>query len=171
MITPDTTGSGRGHNRPESLEAIPPDAGQALVQLCWGSTLLFVISSALGLVGPGSFGPASAVVALLLFAVGCVVFLFAYGVAIGRSRFDAIGVGGLFFLAGSAPPPIRRSLLGSLGVQVVVAFGAASIAPFTEAAFGILTPVLGLGLCGLWAARHGWFQPQDTDWDREVPGG
>ena len=34
---------------------------------------------------------------------------------------------------------------------------AASIRPFTAVAFGILAPMLGLGLMGLWGARHGRF--------------
>ena len=43
------------------------------------------------------------IVSLVLFAVGMVVFVWAYAVAVGRSRTDLIGIGGLFFLAGSAP--------------------------------------------------------------------
>ena len=156
-------------NRPRSLESIPPDTGEAIVQLSWGSTLVFTISSIVGLLGPESWATASAGVSISLFVVGCVVFLVAYGYAVWRSRLDSMGVGGLFFLAGSAPTPIRRSLLGSLAVQLVVAFGAASLEPFTAAAFGILAPILPLGLCGLWGARYGWFEPRSADWDTGVP--
>ncbi|MCP5026447.1 MAG: hypothetical protein GY929_09200 [Actinomycetia bacterium] len=156
-------------NRPRSLEVVGPDAGQAIVQLSWGSTLVFTISSVAGLLGPESWATASAGLSIVLFVVGCVVFLVAYGYAVWRSRLDAMGVGGLFFLVGSAPTPIRRSLQGSLAVQLVVAVGAASIEPFTAAAFGILVPILGLALCGLWGARYGWFEPRSADWVSGVP--
>jgi hypothetical protein len=64
---------------------------------------------------------------------------------------------GLFLLTGSAPPAVRRALLTCLGIQTVVAFATAAVRPFTPLAFGVLVPTLGLGACGLWAARHGTF--------------
>jgi hypothetical protein len=87
--------------------------------------------------------------------------LSAYAIAIGRSRFDAIGIGGLYFLAGSAPAPVRRLLLGALAVQTVVAFATAGARPFSALAFGILVPMFGLGLSGRWGARYGNFDPRD----------
>ncbi|MCP3855778.1 MAG: hypothetical protein GY745_13095 [Actinomycetia bacterium] len=156
--------------RPASLDSIRPDAGEAIIQLSWGSTLVFVVSSLVGLLGPESYATASAGVSIAMFVAGCVLFLVAYGYAVWRSRLDSMGVGGLFFLAGSAPAGVRRSLLGSMAVQLVVAFGAASIKPFTAAAFGILAPILGLALCGLWGARFGWFESRSADWDTGVPG-
>ncbi len=84
-----------------------------------------------------------------------------YGRAVARSRTDEISVAGLYFLAGgSAPSPVRRRLMGALLVQVVVAFATAAIRPFTSLAFGVLVPVYGLGLAGLWASRHGEFPPR-----------
>jgi hypothetical protein len=50
--------------------------------------------------------------------------------------------------------------LGSLAVEVVVAFGTAAARPYTIAASAILAPVYGLALCGLWAARYGTFPPR-----------
>lgn len=102
----------------------------------------------------------AALVALTLFGVGCIVFLAAFTVAVGRSRTDAIGIGGLFFLAGSSPRFVRRHLLGSLGVEVVVGLATASIRVFTSLAFGTLVPVFGLAMVGLWGARHGAFGPR-----------
>ena len=81
----------------------------------------------------------------------------AYAIAVGRSRTVDIGIGGLYFVAGSAPKEIRVNLLGSLAVQVIVAVVAASVRPFTSVAFAVLAPLWGLGLTGLWAARHGTF--------------
>lgn len=102
--------------------------------------------------------PLAAAVALALNAAGVAAFFWAYGVAVRRSRSDAIGIGGLFFLAGGvAPRPIRRALLGALVVQVVVGLSAAAARPFTSLAFGVLAPLYGLSLVGLWAARHGRF--------------
>ncbi len=50
---------------------------------------------------------------------------------------------------------MQRRLLGALGVQCVVVVAAAVAQPFTAVAFGVLAPMLGLGLIGLWGARHG----------------
>ena len=44
-------------------------------------------------------------------------------------------------------------------VQCVVAVTVASVRPFTVAAFAVLVPMYGLGLNGVWAARHGTFGP------------
>jgi hypothetical protein len=59
-----------------------------------------------------------------------------------------------------APKPVRWRLWAALAVQCVVAVTAASVRPFTTAAFSVLVPMLGLGLNGLWAARHGTFGPR-----------
>jgi hypothetical protein len=47
-----------------------------------------------------------------------------------------------------------------LAAQVVVAVATAAARPFTTLAFGVLVPVFGVGLNGLWAARHGRFPPR-----------
>ncbi len=104
--------------------------------------------------------PVALVVALVLFAIGCVVFLAAFATAVDRSRTEAIGIGGLYFLAGSAPRSVRVSLMTSFAVEVVIAFTTASIRVFTSLAFGILVPLFGLALAGLWGARHGEFEPR-----------
>ena len=66
----------------------------------------------------------------------------------GRSREVEIGIGGLYFLAGTAPRIVQLHLLGSSAAEVVVAFATASARPFTSLAFGMLVPVYGLGCCG-----------------------
>jgi len=50
--------------------------------------------------------------------------------------------------------------MGALSIQVVVGFTAASFRPFTTVASAVLVPVFGLGLAGLWGARHGSFGPR-----------
>ena len=83
--------------------------------------------------------------------------------AIGRSRTDLIGMGGLFFLAGSAPRAVQRSLWASLAVEVVVAVATAAARPFTPLAFGVLAPMFGLGVMGLWGAKFGTFPPRPPE--------
>ena len=41
-----------------------------------------------------------------------------------------------------------------------VALGAAIARPYSSLAAGTLTPLYGLALCGLWAARYGTFPPR-----------
>ena len=73
---------------------------------------------------------------------------------------DELTLPGLFWLSGAAPAEIRRPLLGAFVAEVVIAFATASARPFTGLAFGILVPVYGLGLAGLWGARAGTFPPR-----------
>ena len=81
---------------------------------------------------------------------------------VGRSQYEAVTLSGLFFLGeDTAPAGVRRALRVLLAVQVVVAVAAASVRPFSELAFGILVPMLGLGLITLWAARHGEFAAKE----------
>jgi hypothetical protein len=110
---------------------------------------------------PSTFSGVSSAVSAALFFGGCAVFVAAFLRAVARSRTDDITVANLFFLmGGSTPPAVRRSLFASLAVEVVVAVAAAAARPFTTQATGILAPMWGLGLCGLWAARHGSFKPR-----------
>jgi hypothetical protein len=88
-----------------------------------------------------------------------------------RSREVEIGIGGLFFLAGAtAPAAVRRTLNTSLALQAGVAVAAASVRPFTTLAFGVLAPVFGLGLNGIWGATYGRFGPRIVDGPRRPSG-
>lgn len=134
--------------------------GGRIVVGSWAGTAGFTAIASAAVVSSSLRGVAVGV-DLALFAVGIVTFLSAYGIAIARSRTDAIGIGGLFFLVGdSAPARVRRHLMAALATQVVVALLTASLRPFTSAAFAILVPMYGLGLAGLWGARHGHFSPR-----------
>lgn len=133
-----------------------------LVRASWAGTVIYTVAAVVGTIWIDAV-LLTVVVSLVLFAIGTVAFLAAYLAAIGRSRYDAIGMGGLFFLAGSAPQAIRRSMLLSFGLEIVVAFVTASLRIYTPVAFGLLVPMYGLGLMGLWGARFGDFPP------REVP--
>ena len=96
-------------------------------------------------------------VSLALFVSALVIWFYAFGVAVVRSaRGDDIGVGGLFFLFGSAPSDVRRWLFAALGVSAVLAFATAA-----GNAYAALEPMFPLALVGLWGARHGTFPPRD----------
>ena len=134
--------------------------GRWIVRASIASTVVLAVVTALAATWPDTFVLAFFVVALACFVGGCVLFVVDVLVAAGRSRTVEIGIGGLFFLAGSAPPSVRTPLLASLAVQVVVVVAGAAVRPFTPLAFGTLAPVVGLGWCGLWGARHGLFPPR-----------
>ncbi len=133
-------------------------SGDPIIRASWAGTVVFG-ASAIAAALTRSADMAAAAVALALFAAGIAVFFWAYAVAVNRSRTDAIGIGGLFFLAGpgTAPIPVKRALLSSLALQSLIGLGTAGARPFTTLAFGVLVPLYGLSLTGLWGARNGTF--------------
>jgi hypothetical protein len=137
--------------------------GRGIIRASWIGTVVFTITAVASAIAPNTFIAAGVATAGLLFFAGIGVFFWAYAVAVNRSRTDLIGMGGLFFLAGSAPRRVQWSLLGSLAVQVVVGLVTAAVHPFTPLAFGVLAWMYGLALCGLWAARYGTFPPRPAD--------
>jgi hypothetical protein len=149
-----------------------PDAsvGRRLVVANLVGIAVFVVVAAVEALATGPFAVAGPftlvliVVSLVEFALGSAAFLWAFAVAVSRSRTEAIGMGGLFFLAGSAPRSIQVWLMGAWAIQIAVAFTVASLGVFTGAAFALLAPMWGIGLAGVWGARHGSFPP------RVVPG-
>ena len=118
----------------------------------------------------------AAAVAIACFSVGVVVFLWGYWTAVQRSRYDNIAVASMYFLTDKcAPANIARRMNVLLGVQVVVSIATALMRSSTDGkpgstlAFGILVPVLGLGMNGLWAALHGEFSPRNQGSGAGVP--
>lgn len=138
----------------------PGAPGRVLVATNVVGTVFVVAGSVAATVAPAAFTLTLIVVSLVAFAAGTAAFLAAYAIAISRSRHDAIGMGGLYFLAGSAPRRTQVVMLGCWAVQIVVAVVAASLQVFTGVAFVLLAPMLGIGLAGLWGARHGEFAPR-----------
>lgn len=132
-----------------------------IVAASWIGTAWFTVTAVLATAFSG-LRIVGVISALALFGLGVVALLAAFARGVQRSRAEEVTVPGLFFLVGSTPKPTRVLLLGSLAVQVVVAFTTASLRPFTAVAFGILAPMYGLGLAGLWAALHGTFPPRQT---------
>ncbi len=134
------------------------DPGAGLVNAAFLGTGAVVATSAVAAAVPDTFGLIHAGLSVVLFAVGTGAMLWAYALGVSRSRTDLVSVPGLFFLSGAvAPPDTRRALRIATAVQVVAVVAAASIRPFTEVAFGILAPMFGLGLMGVWGGRYGQF--------------
>ena len=138
-----------------------PEPGAGIVNLAFLGTGALVATSVAAAIAPDSFGVVHAALSVVLFAVGTGAMLWAYALGVSRSRTELIGIPGLFFLAGDvAPRATRRALRIATALEVVAVVAAASIRPFTEVAFGILAPMFGLGLMGMWGGRHGVFPPR-----------
>jgi hypothetical protein len=134
-----------------------------IVRANWAGTAVLAFAAALAVGWPDTLAVPYAVVSTLLFVAGCVAFVWGYAIAVGRSRTEVLSVAGIWMLSGSTPTPVRRHLLGALAAQVVVAIAAAALEPFTAVAFGVLAPMYGLGMAGLWAARHGTFPAREDE--------
>ncbi|MGD9997548.1 MAG: hypothetical protein AB7L17_06770 [Ilumatobacteraceae bacterium] len=108
------------------------------------------------------------VVSMVLFAIGAAGCLWAYVSALDRSRTDEIGVANLYLLTGpTAPKPVKLTMTLALVAQVALALLGAIIGAVglsgnqvNALAFGILVPMFGLAMNGLWAVRHGSFGPR-----------
>jgi hypothetical protein len=124
----------------------------------WG-TVAFAIASAIAVANEDA-ASLVAVFDLILFALGLLAFLRTLLSAAQRSRTEELSVAGIWFLNGSAPKDVQWWLLGCLAAQLVISFVAAGLRPYTAVAFGVLVPMFGLGLTGLWAVRSGTFPPR-----------
>ena len=134
--------------------------GRWILNASWLCTAVFTAATLPAIVDPDEFVGTFFAVSLVLFFAGCALFAADIVLAAARSRDDLMGIGGLFFLIGSAPRTVQVQLLCSLAAQVLVAVVGAVVHPFTPLAFGTLVPMIGLGWCGFWAVRHGSFEAQ-----------
>lgn len=131
--------------------------GQDLYRANLYATIAFTIAAVVAAIFPDPLGIPFAVFSCVLFGAGTIAFLWAYAKAIERSREQDVSVAMIYGMSGVAPKAIRRKFHLLTFVQSAVAIATATIRPFSPQAFGILAPMLGLGLAGLWAARHGTF--------------
>jgi hypothetical protein len=147
------------------MDSVPE--GRWIVRADVAGTALFAASAGAAL-ATDTWTEGSIAVAVALFALGIFAFIWGYFSAVERSRTEEIGVANLFLLTGrTAPPRVKRTMLAVLAAQVAVGLGAAAagfsglqeddLNPF---AFGILVPMFGLGLNGIWSSRHGAFGPR-----------
>jgi hypothetical protein len=133
-------------------------AGRGIVWTTWVANGIFAATAVPAALGVDALDGVALGVALALFAVSIPVWIYAFGRAVARTaQGDDIVVASLFFLQGSAPPRVQRSLLAGVAVNVVIAGATAAANPF-----GVLVPMLPLGLTGLWGARHGTYPPRKT---------
>src|SRR4051812_10065210 len=111
-----------------------PVSGDSIVRASWAGTAVYVATAAAAVAKPRPFSGPATVVAVALFSAGVLLCVWALVRGAARSRTDDVNVPGLYFLSGTAPAPVRRSLLGSLALQSIVAVTAAAMRPYTTQA-------------------------------------
>ena len=131
--------------------------GRGILVFGWIANALFAVTAAPAAITSDDALVAIAIgCALLLFFVAIGAFVYAFALAVARSaRGDNVVVANLFFLQGSAPRSVQRSFLVLFVVCLAIAVGTAAWEPF-----GVLVPMLPIGLAGVWAARYGTFPPR-----------
>lgn len=140
-----------------------PEVGRSILRWSVAGTAVFSLGAVLAVIAEGAAVGVFVALSLLQFLIGTIVFLVAFARAVGRSRTESIGIGGLYFASGCAPRRVQVVLLTSLAVQVTVSVVAASVRLYTPVAFGVLAPMWSLGLTGLWSACHGTFAPRESE--------
>lgn len=140
-------------------EAAPdPRAGRGRVieGTAWAADLLFAATAVPAVLGVTALEDPAIAVCLVLFAASLVVWAWALvAAALRTAQGDDVTVTTLFLIEGRVPARIRWSLYGALGVCLVVTVATAAANPF-----GVLVPMLPLGLVGLWGARHQVYPPR-----------
>ena len=164
---------------PVSTRVAVSERGDVIIRLDIVGTLLFVVTSVSAAVWfTTGIQWVAAITALSLFLVGIAAFLWSFWNAVQRSRGEQVAVTQLYLLAGGvAPKPVRRLMTWLLVVQCVVGLATALArpnqldgSPGTSLALGVLVPVFGFGLNGLWAAFHGTFAERDDEEARVARG-
>jgi hypothetical protein len=134
---------------------VPP--GRGIVRAGWLANVAFAATAIPAAVTSDDTVVAVAVaVALLLFLAAIATYVYAFAVAVARTtRGDNVAVANLFFLQGSAPRAVQRDFLWMFLACVAITAGTVVWEPF-----GVLVPMLPIGLAGTWAARYGRFPPR-----------
>lgn len=140
----------------ESAPGAPVGRGRAIEVVAWAGNLVFAATAVPAALGVDAFDDAAVAVCLALFFLSLVVWAWALGAAVVRTAGgDDVAVTTLFLVEGRAPGRIRWSLYGALAVCLAVTVATAAANPF-----GVLVPMLPLGLIGLWGARHQVYPPR-----------
>ena len=105
--------------------------GKSLLRLAWQSTLLLAVVAAFGLMAPESSRLFVVTASLTMFVLGLFLFVFGLMYGLRRSRVETVTVAGLFLLQNSAPRSIQKQFAWSTIAQLVVAFTAAALRPYT----------------------------------------
>jgi len=142
-------------------------AGRRIVIAAWTTLALFALVAIPNAAGLHVLWSTVTVVSLLLFLASLPIWIYAFGLALVRStRGDDIVVSSWVFLTGSAPAEVRRQLMRAVALSVVLGLGTVWANPF-----GVLVPMLTLGLAALWGARHGEFPARATATAKATRGG
>jgi hypothetical protein len=131
--------------------------GRGIVAFGWVANALFLVTAVPSAVSGDETVEAVAIAtAVALFFVAIGTFVYAFALAVARTtRGDDVAVANLFFLQGSAPRAVQRDFLALFVVCAAIAAATAAWQPF-----GVLVPMLPVGLAGIWAARYGRFPPR-----------
>lgn len=122
----------------------------------------FVLISIVTYLLDGALDRPFAVLSGITFAIGTVLLGLGLWNGIQRSRADTVTLTGLLSVDSThVPKPIRNRFWAAIVGQTVVALVFAALRPFTEQAFGVLVPMVGLGLAALWGSRFAEFHPRD----------
>jgi hypothetical protein len=132
--------------------------GRAVLVVAWSANVLFAVTAAPVALGAESLDVVAVVVAVALFLFSLPVWGYAFAVAVARSaRGEDVTLVRLFLLDPGAPAYARWHLYSALAVCVAIAAATAAANPF-----GVLVPMLPLGLVGVWGARHGRYPPRSA---------
>ncbi|MEK7292506.1 MAG: hypothetical protein AAB088_03565 [Actinomycetota bacterium] len=134
-----------------------------------GTGLFVVSASAAAVVFTPVFRTLGVAVAVVLFVVGVAAFIWGYFTALQRSRYDNISIAALFFLLGGVANRRVRTIMngclvvqGSCGLVTALARTSTDGRSGSTLAFGVLVPLFGMGLNGLWSSRYGTFSPLEN---------
>ena len=128
-------------------------AGRRILIAAWATLGLFALVAIPNACGLHVLWSTVTIVSLALFLASLPIWIYAFGLAIVRSsRGDDIVVSSWVFLTGSAPRDVRVQFLRAMALSVVLGLGTVWANPF-----GVLVPMLTVGLSALWGARHGVF--------------
>jgi hypothetical protein len=140
--------------------------GQLIFRTSWTANALFLVTAAPVALGVDAFDVAAVVVSVGLFLISLPVWGYAFFVAASRSAHgEDVTLGRMYLFDPGAPRAAQWQLYGSLAACVLIAGATAAANPF-----GVLVPMLPLGLLGLWGARHGEYPPRSA-YPRDREGG
>jgi hypothetical protein len=132
--------------------------GRGIVIASWVTLGVYTLVAAPFSLGVDVFEVPAVVVSLTLFFASIIIWVYSFALALVRStRGDDIVVSNWVFLNGSAPSDVRKHLLWATFASVVICVATAFANPF-----GVLVPMLQLGLAALWGARYGTFPARRT---------
>ena len=144
-------------------ETKPEEAGNlALADLSLRVTAVFSILATATFVLQSRLDLIYAVVSAALFFIGTGVLGLGFWNGIQRSKLEEVRLTGLVAVDKShVSKAARNKLWLAIIIQIAVTFAFAALRPFTQQAFGVLVPTLGLGFATLYGSRFAKFHPRE----------